>query len=290
MKILVLILAFYSSLQCFASPVLVAHKGSWKDMLFPQNTKESLVKALDNGFSALEFDVYMTRDNVFILAHDNGLEKVTNCKGKISDKNYEEIKNCVVLKNTLLPITKILVKKVKNPQRLTRLDELLLILNDYQQLEFVWIDLKQQDEKLVLPLKQTIEEFASTKLKSVLVVNNADASLLLKFKNSYPEVKYSLEGKWGSEPLVDDSFITNAGITHDIISVNVGFRLGDESPLKLIHKQKRFYKRLHKLLEKAKALNIQVVGWTVNRMSKIEKLLATKLDYLLTDRSLPLKD
>lgn len=288
MKILILILAFYSSLLSFASPVLVAHKGAWRDMFFPQNTKEALTKALQNGFSALEFDVYMTKDNVFVLAHDNGLEKVTNCKGKISDKNYVDIQNCVVTKNTLLPITKILLKKVKNPQRLTRLDELLLILNDYHDLDFVWIDLKEQDEKLILPLTQTIDDFASNKLKAVLVVNNGDASLLRKFKKFYSQIRYSLEGKWGSEPLVDDSFITNAGITHDIISLNVGFRLGDESPLKLINKQKRFYKRLKMLLQKAKAHNIQVVGWTVNKLSKIEKLLSTDLDYLLTDRALPL--
>lgn len=273
-----------------ANPVLVAHKGTWRDMKFPQNTKESLVKAIESGFSGIEFDIYMTRDQVFVLAHDDGLEKVTNCKGKISQKNYDEIKDCLVVKNTLLPITKILLKKVKNPKKLTRLDELLKILNDIDNLDLVWIDLKEQSENLVSPLIEVIEDSANSRLKSAIVINNGSSSLLSKFKSLYPEIRYSLEGKWGSEPLVDPSFIENAGKTHDIISLNVGFRLGDESPLKIINKQKRFYKRLKILLEKARDKNIQIIGWTVNKLAKIEKLLSTDLDYLLTDRPLPLRD
>ena len=50
-----------------------------------------------------------------------------------------------------------------------------------------------------------------------------------------PQVKYSLEGKWGSEPLTDyEKYLDGVGITHDYVSLNVGIYLGHEPVYKLI--------------------------------------------------------
>lgn len=284
-KILITVL-FGSSL--LASTIQVSHKGIWKDFHFPQNSLYSIERAVENGFEGVEFDVFMTKDKVFVLAHDDGLSKITNCKGKISKSLYKEIENCIVKKSTLLPITKILLKRVKNPKRLTRLDEVLEKLSTFAPLKLVWIDLKQQDDKVVAPLVETLNNHASESLKSIVVVNNGNSRLLKRFKNIFPDVRYSLEGKWGSEPLVDSRFIEDAGVTHDIISLNVGLRLGDESPLKIIGKKKRFLKRLQKLIANAHRRNIPVIGWTVNKKDKLKDLLEYDLDFLLTDRVKPI--
>ncbi|EQC46811.1 glycerophosphodiester phosphodiesterase family protein [Bacteriovorax sp. Seq25_V] len=271
-----------------SATIQVSHKGVWRDFVFPQNSSYSIQGAVENGFEGVEFDVFMTRDKVFILAHDDSLLKVTNCRGKISESFYKEIQNCIVKKSTLLPITKILLKKVKNPKRLTRLDEVLEKLSSAAPLKLVWIDLKQQNIAVVEPLVETISTYASEALKDSIVINNGSTNVLRKFKNIFPDVRYSLEGKWGSEPLVDTSFIKNAGVTHDIISLNVGFRLGDESPLKIIGKKKRFLRRLERLITNAKIHNIPVIGWTVNKKEKLKDLLNYDLDFLLTDRVKPI--
>lgn len=278
-KTLLLILIFNYN---FASPYVVSHKGAWKDHELPQNTISSLERAIDNGFDGVEFDIQMTLDEVFVLAHDDSLDKVSNCKGLISKKTYLEISHCKIIKNTLLPITKILLHKVKESKTISKLDDVLSMLNS-RELKLVWLDLKSQDDKVIFPLVKSIRNYASSELQKIIVVNNGSSKLLTKIKKMFPNIRYSLEGKWGSEPLVDDTFITEAGISHDIISLNVGFRIGDESPLKIIGKKKRFYRRLSNLLNKAHSLSIPVIGWTVNKESKFDRLMTTQLDYLLTD-------
>ena len=109
-KIIIAFVIF--STTSFAQTAMISHKGIWKDMLLPQNTKESLLRAFEHGFDGIEFDTYKTVDDVFILAHDDSLDKVTTCTGLISKSLYSQIQHCQVIKNTLLPIIKLILHKM----------------------------------------------------------------------------------------------------------------------------------------------------------------------------------
>jgi glycerophosphoryl diester phosphodiesterase len=274
--------------QVLAQPLLVSHKGIWKDHQFPQNTRASLLQALDNGFRGLEFDIFLTKDEQFVLAHDDKLNRVSNCKGHISQQDYAAIKECMITKNTLLPISQILVKKVKYPQRITKLSEVLVTLLTDVRLDFMWIDLKPKDEKVIAPMIELFYSIPDKKLMDKIVVNSTNIELLKKLRAVLPNLKYSLEGKWGSEPLTDYAkYFGGIGISHDYVSLNVGIYLGHEPWWKIIRRRRRFWNYLYRYLDEAKKRGVPTIGWTVNNRRKLHTLLQTDMEFLLTDRTTP---
>jgi hypothetical protein len=80
----------------FCDDVLsVGHRGTiiWG----PENTIAAFSAAIGMGADAVEMDVRHTKDGTLVLMHDATLDRTTNCSGQISQKTWDEIKNCKVL-------------------------------------------------------------------------------------------------------------------------------------------------------------------------------------------------
>jgi len=279
-----LILFFALSFGLEAKTLMVSHKGIWKDHIYAQNTFEALEQALKNGFKGIEFDVLLTKDQRLVLAHEASLKRVSNCKGKIQEKNLSELLKCKVTHNTKLPLTQILVKKVKKPTHFTSLKNIIDELLARPNLEFVWIDLKDKRPGLALALQTAFEDIDDRSLLKKIMVNSTDSKILMEVKDLFPEIRTSLEGKWGSEPLTDfEKYFGGIGHTHDAISLNLGFPLGHRGSLNPFFRKKRFWKLVNKFVSEAKKRSATTVGWTVNKKKKISKLVSLEIEYLLTD-------
>ena len=74
-----------------------AHRGASE--YAPENTLSSFYLGLLMGANGIETDVQLTRDGVAALFHDEGLERVTNVRGKFSDFTLEELKSFKVIGN-----------------------------------------------------------------------------------------------------------------------------------------------------------------------------------------------
>ena len=284
MRALFILLLFVLN-TAFSQTLIVSHKGIWKDHLVPQNSMSSLKKALDNGFKGIEFDVFKTKDNEFVLAHDDDISKVTTCSGKISNMTLAEARKCLIIKNTTLPITQLLLKNVKNPEPIVSLIDIVNALFFDDRVNFIWIDMKDQSLDVIPVLRKLSNQISDNKVLNKIVINNLSVELLKRLKIELPQFKYSLEGKWGSEPLTDyKKYIDGIGITHDYISLNVGIYMGHEPLYKLICRRKRFWRYLNSFFQLAKSKAIPVIGWTVNSRKKIQKLKNMEIDFLLTDR------
>ena len=284
MKLVLAIL--FLSFNISAETLMVSHKGIWKNHLYPQNTKIALERALENGFKGIEFDIYLSKDKQFFLAHDDKIKKVTNCKGKITELESKILKNCLVDKNTLLPISQVLVKKVKSPQPLTALEELNDLFKD-SRLEFIWIDLKGKDKGLIEPMLDYLQGLESEVLEK-LVINSTSSYITSELRNRFPMIRTSLEGKWGSEPLVDfDTYLSGVGLTHDMVSLNMGLYLGHEPLYYIFFRKKRFWNYVSLYMEEAKRRGVQTIGWTVNKKKKISKIKTYGVELLLTDNVNP---
>jgi len=287
MKIILGLLITFSQVA-FAQTQLVTHKGAWKDHLYPQNSLIALERAVDHGFTGIEFDVFKTKDNKFVLAHDDDITKVSTCSGKISEMTEAEAKDCKVIKNTLLPIGQFPLKKVKDPQAITTLDEVVDKLFFDDRVQFIWVDMKDQSVDVLPVLKALVERLGDKRIFDKIVINNGSVELLARLKVEVPEFKYSLEGKWGSEPLTDyEKYLGGVGITHDMVSLNVGIYMGHEPLWKLICRSKRFWNYLEDFLTEADSKGVTSIGWTVNRVKKIKRLKSMNIPYLLTDKMYP---
>lgn len=284
MKLLVIFLLSFNIL----ATTLVSHKGAWKDHEYPQNSKEGIQKALNNGYQAIELDLQLSKDGKLILAHDDEITKVSNCEGKISQMESQRVLNCLKTKNTLLPITQILLKKVKKPTNYTELKNVLNLILTNENLKMIWLDLKTQDSRAITAVERAIENFPA-ELHQKIILNSTNSDLLVNFRNIIPTIKYTLEGKWGSEPLVDyETYFDNLSVTHDAVGINVGIYLGHEPIWKLVGRKKRFWRLLKKFQEESENRDVQVLAWTVNNKKKIRKLIEEyNFQYLLTDHISP---
>lgn len=74
---------------------IIAHRGA--HVTAPENTIKSIQQAGLLGYEFVELDVQRTSDGVYILMHDNNVDRVTNGTGNVSElPYYNTIKNLIV--------------------------------------------------------------------------------------------------------------------------------------------------------------------------------------------------
>ena len=88
--------AFFFSTSVFANAVtdgrIIGHRGLGANHApEPENSILALVSALKEGASAVEFDLQLSRDGVVMLAHDDKLARMTDGKGCVADKDFDEL-------------------------------------------------------------------------------------------------------------------------------------------------------------------------------------------------------
>ena len=67
----------------------VAHRGY--SAAAPENTLAAFTLAGEKGYYGCEFDIHTTKDKVWVINHDDTVDKMTNGSGKIADMTSEEI-------------------------------------------------------------------------------------------------------------------------------------------------------------------------------------------------------
>jgi len=72
------------------APLKIGHRGA--RALVDENTLESMKKAAELKVDMLEFDIQRTRDNVFVIMHDETVDRTTNGHGRIDQMTAAEFK------------------------------------------------------------------------------------------------------------------------------------------------------------------------------------------------------
>lgn len=70
--------------------MIIAHRGVAGT--YPENTHISFQAALSLQVQMIEFDIQLTKDNEFVVIHDETLERTTNGKGIVKDYTLQELK------------------------------------------------------------------------------------------------------------------------------------------------------------------------------------------------------
>ena len=72
-------------------PKVIGHRGA--KAYAPENTLPSIETAADLGVEWVELDVKLTKDNVPIIFHDEGLDRTTSGTGLVAQTNYEDLRD-----------------------------------------------------------------------------------------------------------------------------------------------------------------------------------------------------
>ncbi len=73
---------------------IIGHRGM--PGLYPENTIEGSVLAIEAGADTVENDIYITKDGVIVIMHDGDISRTTNGAGNIEDFTLEQLKNYYV--------------------------------------------------------------------------------------------------------------------------------------------------------------------------------------------------
>ena len=81
---------FISGVRSAGNPVAIAHRGV--SSAAPENTIIAYEKALELGITAVETDVFKTKDGVIVLSHDETIDRCSDGTGLIRDMTLEELR------------------------------------------------------------------------------------------------------------------------------------------------------------------------------------------------------
>ena len=95
---------------------LIAHRGlTNKDI--KENTLNSFINALNNGYEGIELDIRYTKDKKIVIHHDIFINRTSNGKGKLSNLTYKELKkyNFGTKKHpSKIPLLSDIINKISN--------------------------------------------------------------------------------------------------------------------------------------------------------------------------------
>lgn len=77
--------------------MIVAHRGGWKEngvIRWAENSRAGVRHSIGLGVEIVELDVRMSGDGEFVVMHDSGLERTTDCKGEVAARTLAELRTC----------------------------------------------------------------------------------------------------------------------------------------------------------------------------------------------------
>lgn len=158
-------------------PLLVAHRGF--SAKYPQNTIPAIEGAIEAGFYGVEFDIHPTKDGIWILNHDETIDKMTDGSGNISDMTYNEI----LQYNVDYGNNHRKYKSLKLP----KLSEALEIIAQSDILPYV--EIKTHNPKQIEALTRMLKEY---NLDKRAVIISFDLEALLQVYSLRPDIKQML--------------------------------------------------------------------------------------------------
>ena len=81
--------------------IKIGHRGAMG--YEPENTLRSFQKAIDLGVDMIELDVYVLKSGELMVFHDDKVDRITNGKGYLVDKTFEEIRQLDAGKGEQIP-------------------------------------------------------------------------------------------------------------------------------------------------------------------------------------------
>jgi glycerophosphoryl diester phosphodiesterase len=70
-------------------PAIVGHRGNARHA--PENTRVSIVQAIEAGATIVEMDVRLSKDGQLVLMHDDTVDRTTNATGPVDQMTMQEL-------------------------------------------------------------------------------------------------------------------------------------------------------------------------------------------------------
>ncbi len=249
-----------------AAPSILVHGHRGARAMRPENTLPAFRYAIDAGVDALELDMAVTKDGVLVISHDPYLEPPV-CSGPSTEKiaihtvTLAEVRewDCGKVRNPLFP------KQIPQPgTRMPTLEEVFALASlgtfDFNIETKIFRDhpeLTPSPEEFVGLVLNQIRKY---KLEKRIILQSFDFRTLVEMKRVAPEIRTSalLEGK-----------------PRDFVKAAREAKADIVSPLASMVTTEQ--------VTAAHNAGLQVVPWTVNTPTQWDRLIAAKVDAIISD-------
>ncbi len=270
----------YSGTSHAQDVIVAGHRGEAAH--FPENTIEGFLSAVEKGVDALELDVVISADKKVVVSHEAFMAShyMLDPKGNPIPKNkqleynlygmpYDSIRkfDSGSKRNKKFPRKKNF--KTYKPSLEEVIDRIDTFTSQTSNSSVIYmIELKSSPKNYGV-YQPHPKEFADLVMQVVMnkgienrtIIKSFDPNILNTVRQSYPEVSIS--------------FLVSKG--------------GIEKNLARLHFTPDFYGahhrliKSHKFVDSVKKMNMKLIPWTVNRKTRIRKMLTYGVDGIITD-------
>lgn len=229
-----------------AQTQIIAHRGFWKTAGSAQNSVKALQKADSIQVYGSEVDVWMSRDGVPMVNHDDSIF-YNDHKISVQDTDAKILKS--------IPL--------KNGENMPTLEEYLKAFKKTNHIKLI-IELKKHRTKAQEDLlaKKVLKMVRKFRLENRVEYISFGLNLTTKLIHLHPSAKvYYLNGDLSPRVLKE---IGAAGIDYHF---------------SVIHKHPEWVRQAHDL-------GLKVNVWTVNKPEDIRQMIDLKVDFITTDEPL----
>ena len=228
---------------------LTAHRGL--SNIAPENTAPALVEAGKAGYYAAEFDIAPTKDGVWILMHDDTVDRMTDGEGNVSDFTYAEISELKYDKGN----------GIENypDLKIATLEEALAICEEYSMRAM--IEVKGGNPEDMAELNEFVKS-KNLKVKPLFIDFNSERLEALRNADENSELWYLVSK-------ISDESIAFAEEN------NTGIAFNHEKTANLFK------------IDDVKDRGITCAAWTVDRLPAMDILGFFSVEYITTNRIMP---
>lgn len=234
---------------------IISHRGANK--YAPQNTLPAFERSIQLGADGFETDVHMTKDGVPVICHNYTINDTSDGMGSIATYTLEELKK--------FDFGSYYSPKFRGT-KIPTLDEFLELVAT-SDIEIMNIELKSPRAKETDIVEKTIEAVRAHKLFDRLLISSFDSKLLVRAK----EIDDSCKTAFLYHPNSPDS----AKMLFYPISFAKKIKVDALHPMD-VYVNSAYVKAAHNA-------GLKVNVWTVNKESKIEKMIKLGVDGIITD-------
>jgi len=239
---------------------IIAHKGN--SSAFPENTRASILSAIELGCDVVEVDVSTTKDGYSVVLHGPTLGEMTSGVGKISETNWEDIKPLKVkslgedFSTESVPLVEELLKEFSSSTK--------------------WnLDLKSG-----LPNDRLVATINQLSIQGKVIFSGLMVKDVKKFVNAFPELNVLVNLSRVDRVLLGLRFFDKIYFQFrfgflkslpNVIGVNTNYRFLTERIIRVIH-----------------GFDLEVWVFTVDEEAVMNSLFAIKVNSITTNRPLEL--
>ncbi len=227
---------------------LTAHRGL--SSVAPENTAASLEQAGKAGYYAAEFDVAPTSDGVWILMHDDTVDRMTDGEGEVSSFTYEEISKLKIDSGNGI--------EDYPDERIVTLEEAISICRKYSMRPMIEVKGGEPED-----MRGLLTAVRMMDINDVLIIDfNSDRIQELRRLDSEIELWY-LVSKCSEESI----------------------EFAKENDMAIAFNHLKFAN--YGMIKSAKQEGITLAAWTVDYIPFMDVLTALGVNYITTNRILP---